>query len=46
MAVSGPSVRKVLVGTGRAFSIVFGVKGLRNKPSGLVGPPFPAFMAP
>ena len=43
MAVSGPSVRKVLVGTGRAFSVIF---RLRNKPSCLVGPPFPAFMTP
>ena len=29
--------RKALVGTGRAISVVFGINGLRNKPSCLVG---------
>ena len=45
MAVSGLACRKALVGTGRAISILFGINGLRNKPSYLVGPPFPVFMA-
>ena len=31
MAVSGLSGRKVLVGTGRAISIVFGINGVRIK---------------
>jgi len=41
MAVSGLSCRKALVGTGKAISVLFGINGLRNKPSYLVGPPFP-----
>jgi len=34
-----------LVGTGRAISVLFGINGVRNKQSHLVGPPFPAFKA-
>ena len=45
MAVSGLHGRKVLVSTGRAISIHFGKNGVRKKPSGCVGPPFPAYMA-
>ena len=30
-----------LVGTGRAISVLFGINGVRNKRSHLVGPPFP-----
>ena len=45
MAVSGLTCRKALVGTGRAISVLFGINGLRNKPSYLVGPPFLAFTA-
>ena len=45
MAVSGLHGRKVLVSTGRAISIHFGKNGVRKKPSGFVGPPFPAYMA-
>ena len=47
MAASGLQSRKVLVGTWRAISVIFGINGLRNKPSCLlhVEPPFPAFMA-
>ena len=45
MAVSGLACRKALVGTGRAISVLFGIKGLRNKLSYLVGPPFLAFTA-
>ena len=37
--------RKVLVGTGRAISIDFGINGVRKYPSGFVGPSFPAYMA-
>ena len=33
MAVSGLACRKALVGTGRAISVLFGINGLRNKPS-------------
>ena len=43
MAMSGLACRKALVGTGRAVSVLFGINGLRNKPSYLVGPPFLAF---
>ena len=43
MAVSGLACRKALVGTGRAISVLFGITGLRNKPSYLVGPSFLAF---
>jgi len=45
MAVSGLILRSDLVGTGRAISIYFGINGLRNKRSHLVGPPFPEFKA-
>jgi len=45
MAMSGLTCRKALVGTGRAISVLFGINGLRNKPSYLVVPPFLAFMA-
>ena len=45
MAMSGLHGRKVLVGTGRAISVTFGINVLRNKPSCLVMPPFPLFMA-
>ena len=34
-----------LVGTGRATSILFGINGVRNQRSHLVGPPFPEFKA-
>jgi len=34
-----------LVGTGRAISILFGINGVRNKRSHLVGPPVPEFKA-
>ena len=40
MAVSGLACRKALVGTGRAISVLFGINGLRNKPSYIIGPPF------
>ena len=33
MAVSGLRGRKVLLGTGRAISIIFGINGLRKMPS-------------
>ena len=39
----GLACRKALVGTGRAISVLFGINGLRNKSSYLVGPPFLAF---
>ena len=45
MAVSELRGRKVLVGTGKAISIDFGINGARKWLSGLVGPPFPAYMA-
>ena len=45
MAASGLIFRIDLVGTGRAISILFGINGLRNKPSYLVGPRFLAFTA-
>ena len=45
MAVSGLVVRSDLVGTGRAISILFGINGVRNQQSHLVGPPFPEFLA-
>ena len=45
MAVSGLVLRSDLVGTGRAISIIFGINGVRNKRSHLVGPPFPEFKA-
>ena len=45
MAVSGLVLRSDLVGTGRAISVLFGMNGVRNKRSHLVGPPFPEFKA-
>ena len=45
MAASGLTSRSDLVGTGRAISILFGLNGVRNKRSHLVGPPFPVFKA-
>jgi len=39
------SVRSDLVGTGRAISILFGINGVRNQQSHLVGTPFPEFKA-
>ena len=45
MAASGFVSRKELVGTGRAISVLFGINGVRNKRSQLVGLPFPAFKA-
>jgi len=41
MAASGLVFRSDLVGTGKAISILFGINGVRNKRSHLVGPPFP-----
>ena len=40
MAASGLVLRSDLAGTGRAISILFGINGVRNKRSHLVGPPF------
>ena len=37
--------RSDLVDTGRAISILFGINGVRNQRSHLVGPPFPEFKA-
>ena len=45
MAVSGLILRSDLVGTGRVISFFFGINGVRNKRSHLVGPPFPEFKA-
>ena len=45
MAASGLVFRSNLVGTGRAISILFGINGVRNKRSHLVGRPFPEFEA-
>ena len=45
MAASGLVLRSDLVGTGRAISILFGINGVRNQRSHLVGPPFPEFKA-
>jgi len=45
MAASGFVFRSDLVGTRRAISILFGINGVRNKRSYLVGPPFPEFKA-
>ena len=45
MAVSGLVLRSDLVSTGRAVSVLFGINGVRNKRSHLVGPPFPEFKA-
>jgi len=44
MAASG-LLRNDLVGTGRAISILFGINGVRNLRSHLIGPPFPEFKA-
>ena len=45
MAVSRLVSRNDLVGTERAISVLFGINGVRNERSHLVGPPFPAFEA-
>ena len=45
MAVSGLVYGNELFGTGRAISVLFGLNGVRNKRSHLVGPPFPVFKA-
>ena len=45
MTASGLVFRSDLVGTGRAISILFGINGVRNERSHLVGPPFPEFKA-
>ena len=45
MAASVLVFRSDLVGTGRAISILFGINGVRNQQSHLVGPPFPEFKA-
>ena len=45
MAASELVFRSDLVGTGRAISILFGIIGVRNLRSHLVGPPFPEFKA-
>ena len=43
MATSGLILRSDMVGTGKAISVLFGINGVRNKRSHLVGPPFPEF---
>ena len=45
MAASGLIFRSDLVGTGRAISVLFGINGVRNQQSHLVGSPFPEFKA-
>jgi len=45
MAVSWLVLRSDLAGTGKAISIHFGMNGVRNKRSHLVGPPFLEFKA-
>ena len=45
IAVSGLISRNDFVGTGRAISVLFGINGVRNKRSHLVGPPCPEFKA-
>ena len=45
MGISGIRFGNDLVGTGRAISVIFGINGVKNKRSHLVGPPFPAFKA-
>ena len=45
MAASVLVFRSNLVGTRRAISILFGINGVRNQRSHLVGPPFPEFKA-
>ena len=42
-AASGLVFRSDLVGTGRAISILFGINGVKNQRSRLVGAPFPEF---
>jgi len=41
MAASGLVFRSDVIGTERAISVLFGINGVRNKRSHLVGPPFP-----
>ena len=45
MAASRLVFRSDLVGTRRAIPVLFGINGVRNKRSHLVGPPFPEFKA-
>ena len=45
MATSGLVLRSNLVGTGRAIAVLFGINGVRNERSHLVGAPFPEFKA-
>jgi len=45
MAASGLVSRNNLVGTGRAISVLFGLNGVRNKQSHLVGPLLSVFKA-
>ena len=45
MAASVLVLRSDLVGTGRAVSVLFGINGVRNKRSHLVGLPFLEFKA-
>ena len=45
MTASGLVLRSDLVGTGRAISVLFGINGVKNERSHLVGPPFPEFKA-
>ena len=45
MNASGLIPRSDLVDTGRAISILYGINGVRNNRSHLVGPPFPALKA-
>ena len=45
MSTSGLVFRSDLVGTRRAIFILFGINGVRNKRSHLVGPPFLEFKA-
>ena len=44
MAMSWLSCRNDLVGNGRAISVLFGINGVKNKRSHLIGPLFPAFI--
>jgi len=46
MAASGLVFRSELIGTGRAISILFGINGVKNKRSHLVGPPVPDYSRP
>ena len=45
MAMSGLISRNDFVSSGKDISVLFGLNGFRNKPSHLVGPPFPGFKA-